>query len=78
MFWANLSLYWDSDGVPLGHRLLRLPPLDPAEIGQDQSRVVGRDTRPSTPHKIRQSQRNSVVLGISVVVSGLSWGPLGL
>ena len=27
-----------------------IAPLDPAEIGPDQSRVKGRDTEPSVPH----------------------------
>ena len=30
--------------------MYEIAPLDPAEIGQDQSRVVGRDFRPSIPH----------------------------
>ena len=37
-------------GVSLGCRSVRLPPLDPAEEGQDQGRVVGGDTGPSVPH----------------------------
>ena len=45
----GLSLFWGSDGVPLGCRCINAP-LDPAEVGQDQSRVVGWDTWPSVLH----------------------------
>ena len=45
-----LWLFGGSDGVPLGCRCVRLPPLDPAEEGQDQGRVVDGDTGPSVPH----------------------------
>ena len=32
---------------PLGSQLVEITPKDPAEIGQDQSRVMGGDTGPS-------------------------------
>ena len=50
LFWVYLWLFGGSDGVPLGCRSVRLPPLDPAEEGQDLSRVVGGDTGPSVSH----------------------------
>ena len=34
----------------LGSLVYEIAPLDPAEKGEDQSRVVGRVTRPSIPH----------------------------
>ena len=34
---------------PLGSQICEIAPLDPAEIGQDQNRVVGGDTGPSVP-----------------------------
>ena len=34
----------------LGSQVYEIASLDPAEVGQDQSRVVGRDTGPSIPH----------------------------
>ena len=43
-------MFRGSDGVPLGCRSVRLPPIDPAGEGQDQGRVVGGDTGPSVPH----------------------------
>ena len=35
---------------PLGSQICEIAPLDPAEIGQDQNRVVRGDTGPSIPH----------------------------
>ena len=49
MVWAYLWLFRGSDGVPLGCRFV-ITPLDPAEVGQDQSRVVGGDTGPSVAY----------------------------
>ena len=49
LFWAYLWLFGGSDGVPLGRSCVRLPPLDPAEVVQDQSRVVSEYTWPSVP-----------------------------
>ena len=34
----------------LGSQICAIAPLDPAEIGQDQNRVVRVDTGPSIPH----------------------------
>ena len=31
-------------------QVCKIDPLDPAEVGQDQSRVLGGDTGPPVPH----------------------------
>ena len=49
LFWAYLWLFGGSDGVLLGRSCVRLLPQDPAEIDQDQSRVVGGYSWPSVP-----------------------------
>ena len=59
-------MFKGSDGVPLGCRRVRLPPLDPAEVGQDQSRVLGGDDGPSVTH----TNQGIYVLGISPFVWG--------
>ena len=41
------GLFWG----PIGSHVCKIIPLDPAEIGQDQSRVVGVDTGLSVPHR---------------------------
>ena len=46
MFLAYLWLQWG----PLELQVHVIAPLDPAEIGSDQSRVKGRDTEPTVPH----------------------------
>ena len=56
-----------------------IAPLDPAGVGQDQRRAVGGVTGPSVPHTshVLGGQRKTVVLGVSLVVRGLQWGPHG-
>ena len=41
-----MSFKW----VPLGMQVCEIDPLDPAEDGQEQSRVVSGDTGPSAPY----------------------------
>ena len=50
-----------------------IAPLDPAGDGQDHRRAVGGVTGPSVPHTslVLGGQRKTVVLGVSLVVSGL-------
>ena len=48
--WAYLCLFVGSDVVPFWLQVYKITPLDPSEVGQDQSRVVGGDNGPSVPH----------------------------
>ena len=56
---------------PLVLQVCEIAPLDPAEIGQDQSRVAGGDTGPSIPHSAHLFDKEKLVLGVSLVVWGL-------
>ena len=41
---------WGLLWAPPGLQVREIAPLNPGEVGQDQSRVVGEDTGPSVPH----------------------------
>ena len=41
---------WELSWAPPGLQVLEIAPLNPGEVGEDQSRVVGADTGPSIPH----------------------------
>ena len=41
---------WGIGWGPPGLQVCKIAPLDPAEEGQDQGRVVGGDIGPSVPH----------------------------
>ena len=45
----DVSLFGGSGGVPLGCRCV-MAPLDPAEVGQEQSGIVGGNTGPSVAY----------------------------
>ena len=49
MVWAYLWFFGGSDGVLRDCRFV-ITPIDPAKVGQDQSRVVGEDTGPSVAY----------------------------
>ena len=56
-------------------------PLDPAEVEPAQSRVgiLGPQFLIIVTYlTVRQTKKKRLILGVSQVVQGLQWGPLGL